>query len=237
MDTWRWGALAGATLIVQANLASAQSTTGPENARPARVAWISNAVKRCPDVRVAADGAPAVVVFMVGRTGAPSKATIQSSSHSNDLDNAAVSCVLKLRFDPAIRLGDGEPIDSWQKIGFQWASRESTASPQVATPQATAVQDDRVSTAAAAAPKESIAGHAQSAVHRKDSRVAVRVCADEAGKLAQDPTVLQSSGNPGFDEAALKIARSGSPYYRPGTTSDGKPLSGCAQLMIEFEPK
>jgi outer membrane biosynthesis protein TonB len=51
----------------------------------------------------------------------------------------------------------------------------------------------------------------------------------------QEPTILRSSGNPGFDEAAIKIARSGSPYYRPGTNSGRKPVSGCAQLVIEFE--
>jgi TonB family protein len=62
----------------------------------------------------------------------------------------------------------------------------------------------------------------------------VRVCADEAGKLTQDPVITRSSGDPGLDEAALRIARSGAPYYRPaGATS----ITGCAQLAIQFETK
>ena len=40
-----------------------------------------------------------------------------------------------------------------------------------------------------------------------------------------------------LDAAAVKIAASGSAYYRPGTSFDGVPLSGCAQLAIKFETK
>jgi outer membrane biosynthesis protein TonB len=45
--------------------------------------------------------------------------------------------------------------------------------------------------------------------------VAVRVCADDSGKLSQDPTILRSSGIPGFDEAAVKIAKSAVPRLSP----------------------
>lgn len=59
----------------------------------------------------------------------------------------------------------------------------------------------------------------------------VRVCVDAAGKLAQDPTVTRSSGDAAFDQAAVKVARSGSGYYRPPTVN-GKPVAGCMQLAI-----
>jgi len=52
-----------------------------------------------------------------------------------------------------------------------------------------------------------------------------------------DPTIIRSSGDPGLDEAAVAIAKSGSGYYRPATTLGGKPVSGCAQLAIKFEIK
>jgi TonB family protein len=63
----------------------------------------------------------------------------------------------------------------------------------------------------------------------------VHVCVDETGKLKQAPTVVHSSGNAELDQAAVKIAASGSAYYRPGTSSAGVPMSGCAQLAIRFE--
>jgi len=65
--------------------------------------------------------------------------------------------------------------------------------------------------------------------------VELRVCADQAGRLSQDPTIVHSSGDPGLDQAAVRIAKSGSGNYRPVETLNGKPVSGCAQLSIRFE--
>jgi outer membrane biosynthesis protein TonB len=65
--------------------------------------------------------------------------------------------------------------------------------------------------------------------------VTVHVCVDAAGKLKQDPTITQSSGMASLDQAAVKIAASGSAYYRPDTAPNGPPASGCAQLAIKFE--
>jgi outer membrane biosynthesis protein TonB len=65
----------------------------------------------------------------------------------------------------------------------------------------------------------------------------VHVCVDEAGALKQEPTIVRSSGKPSLDQAAVKIAASGSAYYRPDSSSSGPPGSGCAQLTIRFEIK
>jgi outer membrane biosynthesis protein TonB len=148
-----------------------------------------------------------------------------------------MNCVLKLRFDPATRPVDGEPIDSWQEIAWRWASQEQHDDPQRIATRASSPPAAQDSRATIGAPNANDTGERHEESHRKDSGVAVRVCADDTGKLAQDPTILHSSGNPGLDEAALKIARSGSPYYRPGVNLDGKPVSGCARLVIEFETK
>jgi TonB family protein len=67
--------------------------------------------------------------------------------------------------------------------------------------------------------------------------VTVHVCVDETGKLKQDPTIVRSSGRASLDQAAVKIAASGSAYYRPDTSLNGPPVSGCAQLAIKFETK
>jgi TonB family protein len=237
MRKWRCTTLTCAVLSVQAHTGSAQNTPGPDAARPAHVAWRFDPIKRCPDLRIAEDGTAAVVVFLVGRTGVPSRASIKSSSRSEDLDAAAMNCVLKLRFDAATRLGDGEPIDSWQEIAWRWASQERHGDLQGTTTRTPASPADQDSAAGIGASKEKDTGGTQEGSHSKDGGVAVRVCADDTGKLAQDPTILRSSGNPGLDEAAVKIARSGSPYYRPRTDLDGKPISGCARLVIEFETK
>jgi TonB family protein len=226
---WRYTTLICAVLSVHANIGSAQNAPDPNATLQAHAAWAFNPIRRCPDLRVAEDGTASVVVFLVARSGIPSRISIKSSSGSEVLDAAAMSCVSKLRFDPATRLGDGDPIESWQEIAWKWASQEHHGEPPGTATRTPALRAAPDSTANSAAPNST--GGSQ------DRSVAVRVCADDTGKLLQDPTILRSSGNPGFDEAAIKIARSGSPYYRPGTNSGTKPVSGCAQLIIEFETK
>jgi TonB family protein len=216
-------------LSVHANIGSAQNAPDPNDTLQAHVAWAFNPIRRCPDLRVAEDGAAPVVVFLVARSGIPSRVSIKSSSGSEALDAAALNCVSKLRFNPATRLGDGEPIESWQEIAWKWASQEHHGEPPGTATRTPALQAAPDSTASIAALQGNSNGGSQ------DRSVAVRVCADDTGKLLQEPTILRSSGNPGFDEAAIKIARSGSPYYRPGTNSGRKPVSGCAQLVIQFE--
>jgi hypothetical protein len=67
--------------------------------------------------------------------------------------------------------------------------------------------------------------------------VTVHVCVGKTGKLENEPTIVHSSGVTSLDEAAVKIAASGTAYYRPDTSSNGLSLSGCAQLAIIFESK
>jgi TonB family protein len=232
---WWYTTLTCALLSVQADTGSAQNAPGPASTLQAHVAWAFNPVKRCPDLRVAEDGTAAVVVFLVARSGVPSRVSIKSSSRSEGLDAAAMNCVLKLRFDPATRLGDGEPIESWQEMAWTWASQERRGDTHGIATQAPASKANQDSTASIAVPNGNSTSGSQDGSRSQDRSVAVRVCADDAGKLLQDPTILRSSGNPGFDEAAVKIAKSGSPYYRPGAHSGKKPVSGCAQLTIEFE--
>jgi len=206
-------------LAAQTNTGAPQSMPGPPSASLAHVALRSDPTRQCPDLRLAADGA-AVVLFLVGPTGVPSRAAIKSSSGSEALDTAAMSCVLKLRFQPATRAGDGVAIDSWQEGAWRWATQREY-------PQGTASR----------ASQDNVASVSPESSPPKDAKVELHVCSDVAGKLAQDPTIIRSSGDPGLDEAAVAIAKSGSGYYRPATTLGGKPVSGCAQLAIKFEIK
>ena len=222
-------------LAVQANGGAAQNIPGSASISLAHVAWRFDPIRQCPDLRISEDGA-ALIVFRVGVSGVPSRASIKSSSGSEALDTAAMNCVLRLRFQPATRAGDGVSVDSWQEIAWRWATqREQHRDPQ-ATASRASPQDDEKSIALIAR-KENDASMRPESSPPKEAKVELHVCSDVAGKLVQDPTIIRSSGDPGLDEAAVAIAKSGSGYYRPAITSGGKPVSGCAQLAIKFEIK
>jgi hypothetical protein len=86
-------------------------------------------------------------------------------------------------------------------------------------------------TAAAAATQAPAAAHA-SASQSAARPVEVRACSDASGR-SQEPTVVQSSGNPQLDQAAVNIARSGSAYLRQAAESGGK--AGCLQIAVKVE--
>jgi TonB family protein len=186
---------------------------------PAQPAWAQtplgvNARTRCPDLRMGDDGA--VIVFWLSRSGIASQVSVKSSSGSDALDSAAVSCVSKLRFAPATTLGTGEPVDAWRQVAFRWADPGRTDQRSAAVP------------AQGNAPGRNESG-------RQANSVVVHVCADEAGRLRQAPTIVRTSGVTSVDQAAVKIAASGSAYYRPDVPSGGPAVSGCAQLAIQFD--
>jgi TonB family protein len=209
MRNWLGVTLTCVVLGVAANLHAAQTPPVPVNPIRAETSLGSNPKTRCPDLRVADEGTIAVVVFWLPSSGVQSQISIRSSSGSSALDSAALSCVARLRFAPATRIGDGEPIDSWQQIAFRWAD-QSNAEPLAAAPAHPAGQAPTVT---------------------------VHVCVDETGILVRDPTIVQSSGMASLDQAAVRIAASGSAYYRPDTSANGPPVSGCAQLAIKFDTK
>jgi TonB family protein len=227
-----------------------------EDLPQARPAPLYNPVSRCPRVRMADEGTIAVVVFMVGSSGVPSQASIKTSSQSSELDAAALECVKKLRYLPTVRAGDGAAVDTWQQLGWRWvqppappATAAATSAPQTTASAAVPATAPAAATGAGAAGAAaagvaagvaaggSVAGAAASPspAPAAEGPVEVRVCADETGRLTQDPTVVHSSGNPGLDQAAVRIAKSGAGNYRPASTVNGKPASGCARLSIRFE--
>ena len=238
----------GVTLTCAALWASADANAGkippvPDNPMQAQTSLGFNTRKSCPDLRISDEGNVAVVVFWLTGGGIPAQLSIKTSSGSSALDAAALSCAAKLRFAPATRLGDGETIDSWQEVGFRWVE---TRAPAAASQAGGTGQDAGAGQAAGMSQAAEQASGAPARVgpdaRQRDSgaqanSVTVHVCADESGKLKQDPTVVRSSGNASLDQAAVHIAASGSPYYRPGNASNGSAVSGCAQLVIQFETK
>jgi TonB family protein len=170
---------------------------------------------RCPDLRSTDAETMVVVVFWLPTSGIPSHVSVKSSSGSSALDSAAIACVSRLRFAAATTLGSGDLIDSWQQIALGWAGRS-------AEPIAAATAEKPVSAQ-------------QGGSGGPSAGVTVHVCVDEAGKLRQGPAIVLSSGVASLDEAAVRIAASGSAYYRPDTAPNGPPVSGCADVTIRFD--
>ncbi len=232
MRDWRRAALTGVALGLLCSLpqlSAAQSEgSPPAAARTANLAVITNFSARCPELKRGDPGeaAVAIVVFRVGVTGLPSAASISASSHSASLDAAATSCIMKLRFQPATRPGDGEAVASWQQLALRWLRPSEHTSAAASTSAAPA-------TLSAPAPAAA-ASHAPPAA---DARVDVRVCVDGSGKLAQQPTVVRSSGDAQFDAAALRIAQSASGSYRPTTGLEPVSTSDCTPLTLSIEQR
>jgi TonB family protein len=184
----------------------------PDVVRDADIAMGYDAKGRCPDLKHAdpQDRNAALVLLLVGPTGVPSHASIKSSSGSQSLDAAALSCVQKLRFLPAVHAGDGNAIDSWQEIAWQWGRFHTETAPLTTAAPTTATA------ASTARPAEA------------------RVCLDASGSLAQEPVITRSSGDAALDAAALSVARSAAPgrYARAGclriaVTPDGTSHDGA----------
>lgn len=207
-------------LGLQAQLAGAQNSPPTSSLARAHVAPTYSVSSRCPDVRVAdpEEAGTALVVLYVGPTGVPSKVSLRSSSGSDTLDNAALNCVPKLRFLPRTSLGDAAPMASWQLSAWKAAPAPRT---ELSPPSA-----------AVAAPAAGVSGPGRGSGAAAGTGSApplseVRVCVDDSGKLTQDPKLTRSSGDSGFDAAALSIAKAGSGSYRAA--------AGCLQLAIRSE--
>ena len=237
MRNWLDVTLICVALSVPAAIGAAQTQPVPDHPLWAQTSLGFNPKTRCPDLRIDDEGTIAVVVFWLPRSGIPAQISVKSSSGSNALDSAAISCVSRLRFASATRLGDGEPIDSWQQTAFRWANQGSADETRAMTSQNPVAGVTRASEPTAGAPAQIAANAKPDDADGHANSVTVRVCVDETGILKQDPTIVHSSGMASLDQAAVRIAASGSSYYRPYTSSNGPPVSGCAQLAIKFELK
>lgn len=236
MHRWVSMAFTCAALCVSADANAGKIPPVSDNPIQAQTSLGFSTQKSCPDLRISDEGTLAVVVFWLPGSGIPAQISIKSSSGSSALDSAALSCAAKLRFAAATRLGDGEPIDSWQQIGFRWV--ETRAPTATASQAAGASQAERTSQSAepaTGAPARIVPDARQGDSGAQANSVTVHVCTDESGRLKQDPTIVHSSGKQSLDQAAVHIAASGSPYYRPDKESNGPSVSGCAQLVIRFE--
>src|SRR5580658_5076410 len=188
MHNWRSVTLTCLVLSVPVDIHAAQTPPVPANPLWAQTFLGVNPKTRCPDLRISDEGTIAVVVFWFPRNGPPSQISIKSSSGSNDLDSAAISCVSKLRFAPATKLGEGDPIDSWQQIAFRWAEQGTAGQTPAVTSQSPVSGASRASEPIAGVPAQIAANAKQDVSGGQANSVTVHVCVDETGRLEQDPT-------------------------------------------------
>jgi len=222
MSGWQGVTFTCAVLFaVQSGLGAAAAADAVIQARPA---MLFNPAARCPDLlsTSATNQAAAVVLFRVGPTGAPSQASIKSSSGSEALDAAATACVLRLRYFPVLARGEGTAVESWQQMAFGWRKPEEQPVPH-SEPSGTAPVAGATRTDVGAKPPLP-----------REGKTAVRVCVDETGQPARMPTIVQSAGDPAFDKAAIDIASSG---HYPPPTKNGKAAADCFPVTVGFEVK
>ncbi len=234
MHNWLLLTLTCVLLSARADISAAEPE--PVHYIRAQTSLGFNPKTRCPELRVTDEGTAAVIVFWLPSRGLQSRFSIKSSSGSNALDSAALSCVAKLRFASATRVGDGEPIDSWQQIAFRWADQGNANETRAMSRHNQSSGTSRSPEPIAGAPAQ-LAADARPRDSGGPDSVTVHVCVDDTGRLDHDPTIVRSSGVTALDQAAVRIAASGSPYYRPHTSSNGRSVSGCVQLAIKFELK
>src|ERR1700728_4576425 len=178
MRNWFGATLTCVVLSVQADIGVAQTQPVPANPIRAQTSFGFNSTTRCPDLRIADEGTIAVVVFWLPSSGTPSYISIKLSSGSNALDSAAISCVSRLRFAAATRLGDGEPIDSWQQIALRWANQGNADDTRAMSSQNQSSRASRAPEPSAAAPAQIAANARQDDSGGHADSVTVRVCVD-----------------------------------------------------------
>jgi TonB family protein len=238
MSGRRWAMLAAIALItIQPAIGVGATAPGsPPQASAilqAQVALGFNPLTRCPDLRPAGaeDQGVAVVVFLVGPSGVPSRPSVASPSQSEGLDAAAMGCVLRLRFQAATLAGDGKAVESWQQMAWKWTRPAEQHGGALATTTAMPAPPGGANAVALPATQANDAS-GQRRAPASEGRAEVNVCVDEAGRVTQEPTITRSSGDPRFDAAAVNVARAASGQYRP-PTADARPVAGCLQLAIK----
>lgn len=236
MRGWNVTLACALLLAAQSHLAIAQSgAAAPAGTLPAaRFPFGVDPTKRCPELRHTntEEGAVAVVQFLVGSTGVPSRISIRESSGSESFDAAATSCVLKLRFTPATRLGDAVAIESWQQLALKSAGPPSAPQAARCDPAGTG-QAGETANAAVVADAQEASGRKQPGPMA--ARAGVCVCVDETGKLTQPPVLTNSSGVASFDKAALEL--SSAAHYRPAAAASGQPTPGCFRFKVGLDAR
>ena len=226
--------LAGPASAATALWMLAAGSTAAQAAGPKYVTTASPAVRyspadRCSNLRVSDDGTFAIVLFQVSASGAPSQPSVRLSSGSQALDTAAIDCAMKLMYHPATRVGEGEPVASWQQISLRWVTPPGTpvaplaAAAPVGTSAPATAATSMAPAAAAAATGAAVATAPAAVTHASPGSADVRACSDGTGHLAQEPAVVRSSGDATLDAAAVKIARGASGSY---------PAGGCVRVTV-----
>jgi len=73
---------------------------------------------------------------------------------------------------------------------------------------------------------------AESKRRNEQGSAMVHVCVDATGKLLREPDILETSGFPDLDAAAVEVAKA--TQYRAGMVNDNPVLESCMQFIVKF---
>lgn len=154
---------------------------------------------------------------VVDRTGFPTEIAVRTSSGSEAFDAAAVECLRKLRFQPAMRAA--EPVRWEMAARVDWAVAPPLT--QACTPLKkpyTNVPDE--------ANRQALVIGEPSSAHQIQWIAVVCVCAREAGEVST--TLMQSTGDARRDRNVLAGAKS-------SAESSHFKGPGCMEYAINFK--
>ena len=151
---------------------------------------------------------------LVGTNGKLSESYVVSSSGNTELDRKAIQLLRDRQYLPATL--DGQPVAAWVRVNFNW---KIPRSPKIVTPttEVWTINNDKVDTRIGY-PPESIALGEEGVVH-------LRMTVQRNGNYTK-PEILESSGHPRLDEAAIKIS-----------TESARVVSSILRSVIDLGPK
>lgn len=184
--------------------------------------WASDQSHDCPypvAPKQAIKQPTTVLHTIVDTTGRPLETSVLKSSGSEQFDAAAVECLGKMRFQPAMRAK--EPV-RWQMAAkVDWVLMPPLT--KTCEPLKKPYNDASTNTP----PGELVIGDKESLKRPTKWIAVVCVCANEAGEVVQ-PIIMQSSGNARWDRDVIEGAKNSarnSKFKGPG----------CMEYAVAFK--
>jgi TonB family protein len=172
-------------------------------------------LENCPNTFVSATRIEGTtrVRALIDPSGQPTEVTVVASSGFQPLDEAAVTCFKKARFQPAVRAG--KPVQAPLEMGVKWEIPPGAETCSPSMPIAWIVQVSVRPSPTSPAPDPTPAG----------ATALVCGCAD-----GRDPVILRSSGTSRFDDGAIKLMKKAGEQH-------GSRVSWCYAEEFRFTPE
>ena len=172
-------------------------------------------LENCPNTFVSATRVEGTtrVRALIDPSGQPTEVTVMASSGFQPLDEAAVTCFKKARFQPAVRAG--KPAQAPFEMGVKWEIPPGAQTCSPSMPIAWIVDVSVGPSPRSPAPDPTPAG----------ASALVCGCAD-----GREPMILRSSGSSHLDDGAIKL-------MKKAGERQGSRVSWCYAEEFRFTPE